>query len=74
MLQGVVPGPQVRGCPFSTTTTTNPPSSGVSGLDAHPGLGEKRLAALMSLHAQSIGGTLAGHVLSSLLPPSLAPL
>jgi hypothetical protein len=51
-----------------------PLSSGVSGLDAHPGLSGKHLAALPSLPAQSIGRTLAVCVLSSLPTPSPAPL
>ena len=53
--EGVALGPLVSGaapCP-------PPPSSGVSGLDAHPGPSGKRLAVLPHLPAQSIGGTLA---------------
>ena len=44
----------------------HPPLSGVNGLDAHPGPCGKRLAALLHLPAQSIGGTLARSGLSSL--------
>ena len=64
-------GPWYRGLPL-----VHPASSGVSvvnGLDAHPGASGKCLAALPCLPAQSIGGTLAGHGLSSLLPPSPTP-
>ena len=39
-------------------------------MDAHPGLSGKRLAALLHLPVQSIGGTLAGCGLSSLPLPS----
>jgi hypothetical protein len=44
----------------------HPPSSGVSGLDAHTGPSVKRPPALPHPPAQSTGGTLAGHGLSSL--------
>jgi hypothetical protein len=67
--EGVTPGPLISGaapCP--------PPSSGVSGLDAHPGPSGKLLAALLHLPVQSIGETLAGRGLSSPLPaPPLVP-
>jgi hypothetical protein len=65
-----------RGChlgiPGLGLPLVHPPSSGVSGLDAHPEPSRKRLTALPHLPVQSIGGTLARGGLSS-LPPSSQP-
>jgi hypothetical protein len=58
-------GPWYWGLPL-----VHPLSSGVSGLDAHPGPSGKCLAALPCLPAQSIGGTLARR---GLLPSPFFP-
>jgi hypothetical protein len=57
----VTSGPLVLGTAPCPPPHPPPPSTGVSGLDAHPESSGKCLAALPCLPAQSIGGTLARH-------------
>jgi hypothetical protein len=72
-LSSLPQNPRATGChpraPSQGLPLIHPLSSGVSGLDALPGPSGKHLAAFLCSPAQSIGGTLVGHGLSS-LPPS----
>jgi hypothetical protein len=69
--------PRATGCglwvPGQGILLVHSPSCGVSGIDAHPGLSGKHMAALLCPPAQSIGGSQALYGLYSLpslpLPP-----